>query len=311
HPPLHRPPDLAGCADHENAHASVPFVPHVDVLHHHLVVRGGLDDEPAPGDLVAVERVHAAAARDVHVVADDFVVDADAKLAVVPIADVVVREEGDLAHRRVAQRDADARVAAAALLAADAAAFLAIVATVVAAIIVAAVAVVIAVASVVVRVEHLDVADLHLVVGGDFDDQLVAADAVDVELVHAPAALDVDVAGHVVTVDADVQLSVGALADVVVGEEANADHRRGVERDGDALAVLPAFRAADAAVLGIAAPLRGVRGDRDESEKDEQDATHLRDLTFTALQSEGALVDIDDRHQQRKHQRAEDKSQET
>ena len=116
------------------------------------------------------------------------------------------------------------------------------------------VAAAVAFTAIVIRVEHLDVADLDLVVARRLDDQPIAADAVDVEFVHAAVALDVDVAGDGVAVDAHGQLAVRAPADVVVGEETDADHRRRVETDGDPLAVLPAFRAADAAVLGVPLP---------------------------------------------------------
>src|SRR5207237_6219 len=95
-----------------------------------------------------------------------------------------------------------------------------------------------------------------------------------------------------VAIDAHGQLAVGALADVVVGEEAHADHRRRVKTDGDPLTVLPAFRAADAAVLGVPLPRRGVGSDGDNDEKEKRNhTTHGRDSTRSAFCTARRSVD--------------------
>src|SRR5205823_2804513 len=133
-------------------------VPHADVLDHHLVVRGRLDDEVIAAASAEVERVLAAVARDVDVVLQNLVIDADAELPAGFLPDVVVRVEADRADAPVAQRNLDPGTIATALRAADAAAFLAedMTATVTAAI-VALVA-----AFVGTPVEHFDVANLDL-----------------------------------------------------------------------------------------------------------------------------------------------------
>ena len=65
-----------------------------------------------------------------------------------------------------------------------------------------------------------------------------------------------------------------APPDVVVGKKTDAEHRRIFERDGDPPAVLAAVLPADAAVLRVSPPRRGVGGQGDEGEKDEECATH-------------------------------------
>src|SRR6185436_14362925 len=74
------------------------------------------------GEAAAVEGVRPALARDVEIVLDDLVVDADTELAAGARTDIVARVEADLGHAAAVDRHANARAAAAALPAADAAA---------------------------------------------------------------------------------------------------------------------------------------------------------------------------------------------
>src|SRR5689334_25206250 len=91
------------------------------------------------------------------------------------------------------------------------------------------------------------VLDLHFVVRGRLDEEVVAGDVLRVDVERLSLARDVEVVLHRLVVDADLQRAAGFLADVVLRVEADRLHRPSVDRDADARLPPAARVAADAA----------------------------------------------------------------